>query len=64
MTAEQFAECKLGHSPIENSLYWVLDMSFREDESRVREGNEAENFNILRHLAFNLLKLEQSKKRV
>ncbi|MCR4584654.1 MAG: ISAs1 family transposase [Lachnospiraceae bacterium] len=62
MTAKQFAKCKRGHWSIENSLHWVLDMSFREDESRVREGNGAENFNILRHLAFNLLKLEQSKK--
>ena len=62
MTAEHFAKCKRGHWSIENSLHWVLDMSFREDESRIREGNGAENFNILRHLAFNLLKLEQSKK--
>ena len=45
-----------------NSLHWILDMCFREDESRIREGNGAENFNILRHLAFDLLKMEQSKK--
>jgi predicted transposase YbfD/YdcC len=51
-----------GHWGIENGLHWVLDMAFREDESRVRAGHGAENLAILRHLATNLLKQEQTLK--
>ena len=51
-----------GHWGIENSLHWVLDMAFREDESRVRIGHAAENLAILRHMAMNLLKQEQTLK--
>jgi predicted transposase YbfD/YdcC len=45
-----------GHWGIENSLHWVLDVQFREDESRKRKGHSAENFAIIRHIALNLLK--------
>jgi len=45
---------------IENGLHWVLDIGFREDESRVRKGHGAENFARLRHIALNLLKQETS----
>jgi len=38
----------------------VLDISFREDESRVREGNAPENLALLRHLALNLLKQDST----
>lgn len=61
-TAEQFATYKRGHWGIENSLHWVLDIAFREDESRARKDNSAENFNIIRHMALNLLKQEKTKK--
>ena len=47
---------------IENSMRWVPDMGFREDESRVRNGNGAENLSILRRLAMNLLKQDKSVK--
>jgi len=50
------------HWGIENSLHWVLDMDFREDESRMRLGNCATNMNVLRHLALNLIKSETSTK--
>lgn len=50
------------HWRVENSLHWVLDIAFREDESRVRTGHAAEIFAILRHLALNLLKQERSAK--
>lgn len=50
------------HWGIENKLHWVLDMSFREDESRVRQGNATENLAIMRHLCLNLLKRESSAK--
>ena len=48
------------HWSIENCLHWVLDIGFREDESRVRKGYGAENLSRLRHVALNLLKQETS----
>ena len=62
MTAIQFAKCKRGHWAVENSLHWVLDMVFREDESRARADNSAENLNVFRQMAFNILKCETSFK--
>jgi predicted transposase YbfD/YdcC len=50
------------HWRIENSVHWVLDIAFREDESRVRKNNGAENFAILRHIALNLLKQDKTVK--
>ena len=50
------------HWEIENKLHWILDMAFREDESRVRQGYAAENLAVLRHLCLNLLKQETSAK--
>ena len=47
---------------IENKLHWVLDIAFREDESRLRKGNGPENFALVRHMALTLLKQEQSAK--
>lgn len=52
-----------GHWGVENKLHWVLDVCFREDQSRARAGYAAENLATLRRLAFNLLKREQTKKR-
>ena len=43
-------------------MNWVLDMGFREDESRVRKEYGAENLSILRRLAMNLLKQDKSVK--
>ena len=50
------------HWAIENSLHWVLDMTFREDESRIREDAAPENFAIMRHIALNLIKSDTSLK--
>lgn len=50
------------HWSIENSLHWCLDVSFREDECRVRKDHAPENLGILRHMAINLLKREKSLK--
>ena len=51
-----------GHWAVENSLHWVLDVSFREDECRVRVGNAAENLAVVRHMALNLLKQDNTLK--
>jgi predicted transposase YbfD/YdcC len=61
-TAEQLLAIRRSHWGIENKLHWSLDMTFREDESRVREGHGAENLNVLRHLALNLVKKDTSLK--
>ena len=51
------------HWHVENKLHWVLDMAFREDDSRVRKDHGPENFAVLRHMALNLLKQEKTFKR-
>jgi len=51
-----------GHWGVENSLHWSLDISFREDECRIRQGHAAENFSRLNRIALNLLKTEKSLK--
>jgi predicted transposase YbfD/YdcC len=48
------------HWGIENRLHWVLDVVFREDHSRVRDGHAPENLAILRHFALNLLRQHRS----
>ena len=58
---KSFAHAARAHWGVENSLHWVLDVTFREDESRIRTGYAPENFNIFRQLSINLLKNEPSK---
>lgn len=43
------------HWAVENSLHWVLDVAFREDDCRIRKDNAPQNFSVLRHIAVNLL---------
>jgi predicted transposase YbfD/YdcC len=50
------------HWGVENALHWVLDMAFREDESRIRTGHAAHNLSILRRMALNLLRRETTAK--
>jgi len=46
MSASQVLDAKRSHWGIENQLHWVLDMQFREDESRARAANSAENLGV------------------
>lgn len=50
------------HWGIENSMHWILDVAFREDDCRIRIGDAAHNFAILRRIGLNLLKTEKSCK--
>lgn len=51
-----------GHWGIENQLHWSLDVTFGEDQSRMRAGNAAENFSVLRRIALNLFRQDHSVK--
>ena len=57
-TAEEYLDAIRGHWGIENSLHWVLDVVFREDEGRHNAGNSCENMALLRKLAISLMKQE------
>lgn len=60
--AEQLLWAVREHWGIENRVHWVLDVAFREDESRVRKGNGQQNLATMRHLALNLLRKETTSK--
>jgi predicted transposase YbfD/YdcC len=60
--ASRVAELIRGHWSVENNLHWQLDVSFREDERRIRKGNGAENFSRLCRIALNRLKADKTTK--
>jgi predicted transposase YbfD/YdcC len=60
--AQVFGNAVRAHWGIENSLHWILDIAFREDESRIRKDNGPQNFAMLRKIALNLLKADKSTK--
>jgi predicted transposase YbfD/YdcC len=59
-TVERFADAVRGHWGIENQVHWVLDVTFNEDASRIRAGDGAQNFAVLRDIALTLLRHEAS----
>jgi predicted transposase YbfD/YdcC len=59
--AERILDASRAHWAVENTFHWTLDVTFAEDASRVRLDNAPENFAILRHVAFNLLKCHPDK---
>lgn len=60
--AKQLLNAVRAHWSIENCLHWTLDVTFREDELRIRKDAAPENFAIIRHIALNLIKSDTSRK--
>jgi predicted transposase YbfD/YdcC len=62
LSASTFGEAVRSHWGIENRVHWILDLTFHEDQSRIRAGHAAENFVVLRHIALNLLQHRPTKR--
>jgi len=62
LLARRFADAVRDHWGIENSLHWQLDVTFQEDQCRIRKGHADANFSILRRTALSLLKNERTLK--
>jgi predicted transposase YbfD/YdcC len=58
---KKFASAVRGHWSIENKLHWTLDVTFNEDQSRIRKDHGAENFALLRRYVLSIVKLDTSK---
>jgi predicted transposase YbfD/YdcC len=64
MTAAKAATAIRGHWAIETSLHWVLDVTFREDKARSRTGHGPANMAVVRHFAFNLLRMVDDRRSI
>lgn len=60
--AAEFGQAVRSYWGIENCVHWVLDTAFREDDCRIRKGSAPQNFAVLRHIALNLLRQENTAK--
>jgi len=60
-SAEELGSATRGHWGIENGLHWVLDVIFREDDSRLKDRTAAENLGMLRRVVASLLRQDHSK---
>src|ERR1700675_1766593 len=61
MLANQLGPSSRSHWAVENSLHWVMDMIFRDDECRIRTDHAPANFATIKHMAFNLLRRPPGK---
>jgi predicted transposase YbfD/YdcC len=64
LSAQRAAEAVRSHWAIENSLHWVLDVTFADDQSRLRKGHGAKNMAVVRHFAINLARAVKDKKSI
>ena len=64
LTATDAAAAVRGHWAIENSLHWVLDVTFADDQSRLRKGHGARNMATVRHFALNLVRTATDKRSI
>jgi predicted transposase YbfD/YdcC len=64
LTAAAAAQAVRSHWGIENRLHWVLDVVFKDDQSRLRTGHGARNMAVVRHFAINLVRLISDKKSI
>jgi len=64
LSAARAAEAVRSHWAIENSLHWVLDVTFGDDQSRLRTGHGAKNMAIVRHFAINLMRDVKDKRSI
>jgi predicted transposase YbfD/YdcC len=64
LTAERACEAVRSHWQIENGLHWVLDVVFKDDQSRLRKGHGAHNMAIVRHFAINLVRAIADKRSI
>jgi predicted transposase YbfD/YdcC len=62
LDVNRFAHAVRSNWGIENRLHWVLDMTFRDDDSRVRADQAPKNFAVIKHMAMNLLNKAKDKK--
>ena len=60
-SAETVLNATRQHWAIENSLHWVMDVTFQEDQMRTRKGDSPQNLIVLRNIALNILKQDSSK---
>jgi len=64
LSPEAFASAARGHWAIENNLHWTLDVTFNEDQSRLRAGRGAKNMAVVRHFALNLVRQVADKRSI
>ena len=61
--ARRFGNAVREHWGIENKLHWVLDVTFHEDDSRIRRDHSSENMSVFRHIVLNVLRKDTSIKK-
>lgn len=64
LTVQRFAQAVRRHWGIENRLHWVLDVTFKEDQSRLRAGHGAKNMAVVRHFAINIVRRANDRRSI